>query len=216
MEFVFVLTKYNDAPFKRQVSKALEKRTELVSRKEYPKMWKYIDKVNLKEKAPEEVLKKRRTRYKVYGAFLIFLGLFLLIPSLMKPKEMLIPLLAGAFSAGLGILYFWYGRKSKKEKLSSFDKAAIKLFNEYEKIPAGKVTVTFSDDKVQLAENAAIGYDEIDSVFITEDFFILIWKEKITVLQKKDLSSCNEEEFIDFITYKSQNLFDVIITEKTY
>jgi len=216
MEFVFVLTKYNDASFKQQVSEALEKRTELISREEYPNMWKYIDKMNSKKKASEEVLEKRYIRYKVYGIFLMLIGFFLLIPSLVKPKEMLIPLLAGAFSAGFGVLYFRYGRKPKKEKLTSFDKAAIKLLNEYDKIPVGKVTVTFSDDKVQLAQNATIGYDEIDSIFITEDFFILIWKEKITVLQKKDLSSHKVEEFIDFITYKSQNLFDIIITEKTY
>lgn len=210
MEFVFELSKYNNESFKRQVSKALEKRIELVSREEYPKMWEYIDKMNSKGKASEEVLKKRRRRYRVYGIFLIFVGFFLLIPSLMDPEKMLIPLLAGTFSAGLGIAYFRYGRKTKKEKLTSFDRAAIQLFNEYEKISTEKVTVSFSDDKVQLAGNGAIDYCEISEIFITEDFFILIWKERITVLQKKDLSTCNIEEFINFITSKSQNLFKVV------
>ncbi|NLM75049.1 MAG: hypothetical protein GX187_03020 [Clostridiaceae bacterium] len=210
MEFVFVLNKYNDEAFKSQVSKALEMRTELISRSEYPRMWKYIDKMNSKKKVSGEVLKKRRSRYKVYGIFLIFMGFFLLIPSLMKPGELLIPLVTGIFTVGLGILYFRYGRKSGQEKLTSFNKAAIQLLNEYEKIPEGQVTVTFTDDKVLLAGNGEIGYDEIDKIFITEDFFIIIWKERITVLQKKDLLSCNAEEFIGFITLKSQSFFETV------
>ncbi len=210
MEYVFVLREYDDVTFKSQVSKALEKRTELISRKEHPKLWKFVDKMNSKEKASEEVVKKRHIRYRVYGIILMILGFFLLIPSLMEPKEMLIPLIAGTFSVCIGILYFRHGRKSKKEKLTSFDKAAIKLFSEYEKIPNDKVSVNFTNDEVKLEEKATIGYSEIERVFITEDLIILIWNKKITVLQKKDLSSGNIEEFIDFITYKSNNLFEIV------
>ncbi|PHV71383.1 hypothetical protein CS063_04860 [Sporanaerobium hydrogeniformans] len=208
MEFIFILTKYNDKSFKPQVSKALEKRTELVSRTEHPQMWKCVDKMNLKAKASEEVLKKRHSRYKLYGILLLILGFFLLIPSLMEPREMLIPLLVSTFTIGIGILNFRYARKSKKVKLTSFDKAAIKLFSEYEKIPM--VTVTFTNDKVQLVGNVTIGYSEIEKIFITEDLFILIWNKRIAVLQKKDLSSYNVEEFISFITYKSHNLFEIV------
>ena len=210
MEFVFELTKYNDISFKLQVSKALEKRTELVSRNKHPRLWKYTDKLNSKKKAPEQVLEKRRSRYKVYGIVLLLLGLFLLIPSLMAmaPKEMLIPLLVGAFTVGIGILNISFGIKSKKVKLTPFDKAAIQLFREYGKIPTGKVT--FTNDKVQLVGNVTIDYSEIERIFITEDLFILIWNEKITVLQKKDLSSLNVQEFINFITLKSHHLFEVV------
>ncbi len=116
MEFEFVLTKYNYESFIPQVSKALEKRTELISRKRCPKMWKYTDSLSSRDKAKEEKLKKRRKRYKVYGIFLILIGLFLLIPSLMKPEELLMPLFTGAFATGLGLLYFLYGRNRKSMK----------------------------------------------------------------------------------------------------
>lgn len=208
MEFVFVLSEYNDELFKSQVSKTLEKRTELVSRKEHPKMWEYTDKMNSKEKADEEVLKKRRSRYKIYGIFLLLLGFFLLIPSLMAPKELLIPLIVSAFTVGMGIIYLMYGRKSKRVKLTAFDKAAVKLFSEYETISAYQVT--FTDEKVQLEGNHTISYDEIEKIFITDDLFILIWDERITVLQKKDLTQYSVEEFINFITYKSHTLFEVV------
>jgi len=208
MEFIFVLSKYNDVLFKSQVSKVLEKRTELVSRKEHPKMWRYTDKMNSKEKASEEVLKKRHSRYKIYGILLLLMGFFLLIPSLMDPKELLIPLIVSVFTVGIGITYLRYGSKSKKAKLNAFDKAAIKLFSEYETIPTYQVT--FTNEKIRLKENNAIDYCEIEIVFITDDLFILIWNERITVLQKKDLIPHNVTEFINFITDKSQNLFEVI------
>lgn len=150
MAFVFVLTKYNDVSFKKQVSKVLEKRTELVSRSTHPQAWKYTDKMNSKEKASEEVLKKRRSRYKIYGALLLLLGFFLLIPSLMEPKEMLIPLIVGVFSVCIGLLYFRSGKILKKVKLTSFDKAVIRLFSEYEEIHKVKVKVSFTNNQVKL------------------------------------------------------------------
>lgn len=208
MDFVFELTGYQDETFKTQVSRVLEKRTELISRNKYPGLWKYTDKLNSKDKAPEEVMKNRRGRYMVYGIILLLLGLFLFIPSLLKPKEMLIPLLVGASAVGYGILNIKSGIKSKKVKPSSFDKAAMKLYSEYENISS--VTVTFTDDKVRLPGEVTIDYSEIEKVFITEDFFIMFWNERITVLQKKDLCSLSMEEFISFITLKSQGLFEVV------
>jgi len=208
MEFVFVISKYNNVSFLPQVSKALEKRTELVSRNKLPQMWKYIDKMNSRGKASEEVQKKRRSRYKMYGVLLLLLGFFLLIPSLIEPEEMSIPLIFGTFAVAMGVLYLWYGIKSRKEKLTSFDKAARQLFDEYNNLPT--VNVTFTNDKVLLTGNTVIGYSEIETFFITEDLFIIIWNERITVLQKKDLLSSNVEEFIDFIALKSNNSFEVV------
>ncbi|NLK43604.1 MAG: hypothetical protein GX300_04315 [Tissierellia bacterium] len=208
MEFVFVLSNYDEASFKEQVSKALEKRTELVSRNEYPKMWKFVDKMNSKEKAPEEVLKKRYVRYRIYGIILIFLGFFLLIPSVVKIKEMLIPLIWSIFSISLGLYYFRYGKKPKKVKETSFDKATAKLFNGYKDMPPAKIIIT--EDKIQLGENSRIEYSDIERIFITEDLFIIIWNERIAVIQKKDLLSSNIEEFTDFIRSKSQDLFEVM------
>ncbi|NLX63801.1 MAG: YcxB family protein [Clostridiaceae bacterium] len=210
MEYVFVLSKYNEGLFKTQVSKALEKRTELVSRQRYPKLWRFTDKMNSRGKVPEEVLKKRHVRYRIYGIILMIVGLFVLIPSLVEPKELLVPLLVGALSVCMGIIYFRQGRKSKKKKLTSFDKAAVKLFTEYKKIPERQIKVIFTDDEVKLEDKINFAYSDIENIFITEDLIILIWNKKFTVLQKKDLSSGNIEEFISFITNKSDNLFEVL------
>ena len=208
MDFVFVLTKYNDAVFKPQVSRALELRTELLSRDKQQKLWKFVDKMNSMKKAPEEVLKKRYVRYRIYGIILIFLGFFLLIPSVVRIKEIVIPLIWSIFAIALGLFYFRNGKKPKKVKETSFDKAAAKLFNDYKDLPS--VKVIFTDDKIQLGENITIEYSNIERIFMTEDLFIIIWNERITVLQKKDLLSSNLEEFIGFIRSKLNNLFEVV------
>lgn len=208
MEFIFETSKYDGVSFKPQVSKALEKRTELNSRKKYSKMWKFTDKMNSNEEASKEVLEKRRSRQKVYGIFLILLGLFALIPSLMEPKELLLLLVLSVLNICIGIFNIRYGVKSKKVRSTSFDKAALKLFSEYENIPRAKVI--FNSEKIESVDSFTISYSEIEEIFITEDLFILIWNERITVLQKKDLLTYNVEEFISLITDKSQDLFDVV------
>ncbi|NLV36207.1 MAG: hypothetical protein GXY17_05990 [Clostridiaceae bacterium] len=208
MEFIFELTKYNEVSFKSQVSKTLEKRTELVSRKEHPRLWSFTDKMNSKEKGSGEVLEKRRGRYMIYGVLLFFMGVFLLVTSLMSPEELKIPLIVGSLSVGIGIAYINRGRKPKIKKLTAFDRAAAKLFNEYENLPAHKVT--FANENIRLEENAAISYEEIEKFFITTDFFILIWNHRITILQKKDLASHDVADFVSFISKKSQDLFEVV------
>lgn len=206
--FIFTLSKYNDVVFQEQVSQALKKRIELVSRKKYPKIWKFTDRMNPQKKLSEKMLNKRRRLYRIYGIFLLLLGFFLLIPSLMDPKELQTALITGITAVGIGSGYLMYGRGSKKAKPTSFDKAAMKLFQEYDNLP--KCQVIFTNEAIQLHEQAAIDYREIEHFFITGDLFILIWNERITVLQKKDLTSNKEAEFIDFITCKSLHSFAVV------
>ena len=101
MDYEFQLSPYDGASLVPQVSCALEKRTESISREKYPKMWKITDHFNSK-KVSEIVLKRRRLRYRVYGILLIIMGAFLLIPGLMEPQELAVPLFAGI----LGLLLY--------------------------------------------------------------------------------------------------------------
>lgn len=75
MDYEFQLSPYDGASLVPQVSCALEKRTESISREKYPKMWKITDHFNSK-KVSEIVLKRRRLRYRVYGILLIIMGAF--------------------------------------------------------------------------------------------------------------------------------------------
>lgn len=152
MEFTFRITEYDDISFKSQVSKALETGTQLVSRNKYPKIWGLTDKINKntnkRQKVSDGVVRKRYIRYKIYGIFLVFIGLFLIIPSLMGVKEMIGPLLLGVFATGMGVLYLRIARKPQKSKLSSFDKAASILFEEYVKESVIGAPIIFTKEKI--------------------------------------------------------------------
>ena len=115
MDYEFQLSPYDGASLVPQVSCALEKRTESISREKYPKMWKITDHFNSK-KVSEIVLKRRRLRYRVYGILLIIMGAFLLIPGLMEPQELAVPLFAGILGLLLGVFTLW---SSKAQKLQS-------------------------------------------------------------------------------------------------
>ncbi len=219
MNFIFSLSPYSSSLFQSQISKMFEQRAELLSRKKLPKDWKFIDKMRA-ARMPEKVLKRRRRTYRIYGVLLLLMGIYLFIPGLMDPKELTVPLVAGALAIIIGIASLRFGRNIKnekpiqkekpikKEKSTLFDKAAKKLFESYENIVPQKIV--FDDDVFHLNEEVVIQYEEIVEVFVTTDFFVFIWKENITILQKKDLTGSSEKEFLDFLASKSQKLYEII------
>ena len=140
-----------------QVSRALEKRTERVSRQEYPKMWELIDKLNSVEKAPSAVRENRRKRRTFLGAWEWAMGLFLLIPgcyamgavSLWRNKRTLLGILSliqggflglcvlrGRIPGGMGLMVPAAAGiiigiaallRRKREKENPYDRAARQL-----------------------------------------------------------------------------------------
>ena len=79
-----------EAGMEEELAAALEKRTEIVSRAEYPKMWKATDALN---RYAARGGKRRGPLRKVLSWVLILAGLFLAIPGMMEPKELRIPLI---------------------------------------------------------------------------------------------------------------------------
>lgn len=119
--FSFQITPMDTDSLRPQVSRALEKRTELVSRQKCPKMWALTDKLNSVEKAPQAVRENRKKRRAFMGLLDWLLGAFLLLPGLMEPRELLIPLLAGAACFGAGTVILW---RNSRTLLGIFSLAA--------------------------------------------------------------------------------------------
>lgn len=94
-----------------QVSRALEKRTELVSREKLPKMWALTDKLNHGPRVPRAVAENRRKRRVLFGLLDWALGVFLLMSGLMEPQELLLPLLVGAVGFGAGVAILWRNKR---------------------------------------------------------------------------------------------------------
>ena len=194
----FQITPYDTESLLPQVSKALEKRTEFVSRERYPGLWENIDKLNAVSKG------KRRSslRSKVMSIICLVLGVFLFVPGLMKPQELLVPLLVGAFAIVIGIVYLYIGRKGKK---NPFDKSARLLLMGKDTISAKQsIMVSFSESGMEIRaddkEPQHIPYSDFESMIETEDLFLFVHDTRITVLQKKDLTSNDITDFRNFIS----------------
>lgn len=181
MEFVFQISPYDKPGLVPQVSQALEKHTELRSRKALPKLWTYTDRLNSRKKAPTQSLRKRRVRSRIYGIALLLLGVLLLVPGLMEPQELFVPLLAGMFSTGAGIASLWRSRK----RPSGFDKSAHKLLAHFDGTSSAQVG--FTSEGMCISNEETVPYSAFGHIIESEDLFLLIWEERIIVLQKRDM-----------------------------
>ena len=194
----FQITPYDIESLLPQVSKALEKRTEFVSRERYPGLWENIDKLNDVSKGKH----RSSLRSKIMSIICLVLGVFLFVPGLIKPQELLVPLLVGAFAIVIGIVYLYIGRKDKK---NPFDKSARLLLMGKDTISAKQsIMVSFSESGMEIRaddrEPQHIPYSDFESMIETEDLFLFVHDTRITVLQKKDLTSNDITDFRNFIS----------------
>lgn len=197
-KYNFQITPYDTEDILQQVSKALEKRTEFVSRERYPGLWGNIDKLNDVSKGKH----RSSLRSKIMSIICLVLGIFLFVPGLIKPQELLVPLLVGAFAIAIGIVYLYIGRKDKK---NPFDKSAKLLLMGKDTISAKQsIMVSFSELGMEIQvddkEPQRIPYSDFESMIETEDLFLFVHDTRITILQKKDLTSNATTDFRNFIS----------------
>lgn len=196
--FYFQITPYDTTNLLQQVSEALEKRTELISRERYPGLWENIDKLNTMSKGKQ----RNNLRTKIMGIVFLVLGIFLFIPGILKPQELLVPLLAGAFAMVIGILYLYSSRKNKQ---NPFDKSAKILLTGKDTISAKQsIMVSFSETGMEIRADDKdfqhIPYNDFESMIETVDLFLFVHDTRATVLQKKDLTSRATNDFRNFIS----------------
>lgn len=103
-EFLFRLAPTDSATLLPQVSRALEKYTELKSRHTFPGLWKIADRLNASHR---DVPNRFGLLHKVMIVVLTLLGLFLFTPFLLDPADLLFPGLMGT-AAYLGGLFCMY------------------------------------------------------------------------------------------------------------
>ena len=198
--YIFQISSYDINCLLAQVSKALEKRTELISRERYPGMWHFTDRMNTAAQG------KRRSsfRTKLLSIVCLVAGIFLLVPGLIKPQELFMPLLAGTAALMIGIVGLWCSRKNKK---NPFDKSAKLLLTGKDVIPEGQaITVIFSDNGMTIpADNnntEFVSYNDFECAIETTDAFLFVYGDRVTVLQKKDLTTDNLKDFSNQISEK--------------
>ena len=200
MSFVFQLTAYDEKRLLPQVADALKQRTELLSRERYPGLWKQVDRLN----AAYGGKKRSSLRTKVLSVVCLALGLFLFIPGLMKPQELLVPLLAGAVGIGAGLGGFYRANKAKKApKPDRFTLAAEQLLQMYASLSeADGAEVIFSDSAMILPSEGgaeSVTYGNFERAVETADALLLVFDTRVMLLQKKDLRSAHWESLRIFL-----------------
>lgn len=200
MEFVFKPEKLTPE-LMEQVSSAIGRRLENASREKCPELWKKIDSLN-GGKAPEDVLRRRRNRRRFYGIILLSVGFFLFVPGLMKPDELFVPLIVGAFSMINGIFAVLH-RKTKAER---YEKQAKKLMKRINSSIESGDTVVFAEEGIFENGTLLMEYKNLEPVIEERSLFLVCDGGKVLVLRKFDLVSGDSEDFSAFINNKNINI----------
>ena len=108
--YLFQISNYDDPAVDREAAELLHQRLEAESRRRCPAMWNAIDRIRTHAaKGPGR--EKRTVRYRIYGVFLLALGLLTLILGLMPPETTDV-IIAGAAAIIAGLLEFACSQKN--------------------------------------------------------------------------------------------------------
>lgn len=177
-----------------QISYALEKRTELLSRIQYPGMWNATYKLRASVREPS---KGRRIFRKLLSVFCLICGIILFVPGLMKPQELLVPLIAGTIGIGTGIRGLLRGKIKRK---NPFDKSA-RLLLEQRKTTDDARAIFTNDAMTIVAEGQEeqISYGKFEYVIEADSIFMFTFDGKVIVVKKEDMVCGDLSGFRGFI-----------------
>ena len=114
--YLFQISNYDDPAVDRETAELLHRRLEAESRRRCPAMWNAIDRIRT-HAAKGPAREKRTVRYRIYGVFLLALGLLTLILGLMPPKTTDVIIVGGAVIIA-GLLEFALGRGRTPPRIS--------------------------------------------------------------------------------------------------
>lgn len=212
MEFVFELEPVTGEELLPQLSAALQARTELVSRARNPKLWRASDRMGAGPREDALTTKRRKLRYRIFGAVLLALGVFLFIPAITGRSLGLIPMLIGALSLFMGMQAFrWSSDKGLLK--TSFDKPARQLLEGLAAPGRSGARVTFANAGIELrpsaGEPSGIDYRDVDFIFETADLVVFTDSQRIIVLRKAELAGGGIDGWRELIIKKTENYIDL-------
>ena len=144
--YLFQISNYDDPAVDRETAELLHQRLEAESRRRCPAMWNATDRIRT-HAAKGPARKKRTVRCRIYGVFLLALGLLMLILGLMPPRTTDVIIVGGAVIIA-GLLEFAFARGRTPPRIpASCKKEARKALElrrtvDWEKL---KTTIRFED-----------------------------------------------------------------------
>ncbi|MBE6910831.1 MAG: hypothetical protein E7474_14860 [Ruminococcaceae bacterium] len=215
MDFVFDLEPVAGEELLPQLAAALQARTELSSRARYPKMWRMTDKLGGGPRVSPKAKRRRRVRYRIYGAVLLALGVFLFLPALTNRDAGLAPMLVGALALFMSLQAFrWSSDKGLlKTPEADFEKPARQLLDGLAAPGRHGGRVTFANAGIELrassGESAGVDYRDVDYLFETADLIVFTDGARIIVLRKAELAGGDVDGWRALIVKKTENYIDL-------
>lgn len=202
MEFIFKTESFNIFNFKfaeEQLVEPLKKITELNSRKKVAALWKIVDGLNRRKKhVSKEVINRRIKRYRIWGFLIVLMSLFLFIPSITSPKELLVPLIVSSITMVIGLFFVFSCSGSYDKRLK---KSAHLLVKSLENVK--NYDIAFKDDGIDLNKADFIKYSDIKLLTKTQDFYVIFYRENVTVFPINTLNNFSNDLFEEFLFDKT-------------
>ncbi len=207
MEFIFKTESFNIFNFKsaeEQLVEPLKKITELNSRKKVAALWKFVDGLNRRKKhVSKEVINRRIKRYRIWGFLIVLMSLFLFIPSITSPKELLVPLIVSSITMVIGLFFVFSCSGSYDKRLK---KSAHLLVKSFENVK--NYNIAFKDDGIDLNKADFIKYSDIKLLTKTQDFYVIFYRESVTVFPINTLNNFSNDLFEEFLFDKTGLSFE--------
>lgn len=202
--FLFQISAYDDPALADEIAELLHQRLEAHSRQVMPALWKATDKLNTyTDREPKQ--EKRQVRYHICGFFLIALGIFVLIPGLVKPRTPAL-ILAGGLAIMCGISNLFLANKKRVPQIpASCWKEAGMLLEKQRTVDWSKVVAKVCFDETGLTVSTGekqelVPYDKISDVFEADHLWLVIYNKDVALLlQKKDLILGETTEFFSYL-----------------
>ncbi len=198
MEFVFKTESFNIFYFKsaeEQLIEPLRKITELNSRDKMPALWKITDSLNSRKKhVSKEVINRRIKRYRIWGILIVLMSLFLFIPSVTAPKELLVPLIVSSITMVIGLFFVFSCSGSYDKKLKKSAHMLIKLLENVK-----KYEIVFKYEGIDLNKADFVNYNDIKLLTKTQDFYVIFYKESVTVFAGNTIINSSNKLFEEFL-----------------
>jgi len=202
MAYIFEYSDKNLDDLKDEISFILDKAVELNARKQVPKLWVLKDKLDGSKRASDYILEKRRKRYKKYGVLMWLVGLIFLMLSVVGSTIIKDLLYYGIFLMVVGTIYLLPRHRTIKKSTRRAYKIFEKLKNSNMILTGSKLY--FDNSGIDLSEKESIlNYCDIDMVYITPNIYLIVYGDRIILLNKLDLLIGSNEDF-------ENHLFEVI------
>ena len=213
--YLFQISNYDNPAVDRETAELLHRHLEAESRRRCPAMWNAIDRI--RTHAAKGPARERRTvRYRIYGVFLLALGLLTLVLGLMPPRTTDVIIVGGAVIIA-GLLEFALARGRTPPRIPASCKKEVRKALELRRAvdwgKSSKTTIRFEDAGITICaeENEEhLSYTRIKCAFESLHLWLVVCDDECALLlQKKDLRFGNADSFLSDIISKMNTGTDV-------